>query len=187
MPVSPEVLDQVRAALAEAPTVEDARIDVRPEGDAVVLAGAVPTPEQAEVAAMIAARHADSVANRLLVDAHLREDPTVPDVGGAADRRRPPRGGQLTVQSSSGEPEPLGTDLHQDADAALAENTPLDPPDAPHMAPSAGEQRGVLSRDSDAEEFAEPGDEPADGAKSLADVPQQELEHRARRGRDRAS
>jgi hypothetical protein len=185
MAVAPDVLEQVRAALHDDASVEAARIDVQAQADVVVLTGAVPTPEQAETAALLAARHAAAVDNRLLVDPHLREDPADPDVAaGTATRERPPRADQLTTQSSSGEPEAVGTDLQQDTDAALAENAPLDPPETPHSAPTASEQRGAPARDADVEDVAEPGDAPEEGDKSLADLSRTELEQRARPNRD---
>lgn len=183
MAVTPDVIDEVRVALAEEPQVEHARIEVAAEGDVVVLRGAVPAPEQAATAATVAQAHAPAVDNRLRVDPHLREDETSADeVAGAAwDRPRPPRSERLTVQESSLDPEVVEEDLPSDAQSAMAENLPMDPPDAPYSAPTATEQFSGPERAQEVEQAADAGEEPEDEEPSAPDLSSSELRRRGER------
>lgn len=161
-----ETIDRVRAVLADSDRVDAGRIEVA-EGDAgLVLRGAVPSAEQASVALLLAQRHADAVTNQLRVDANLREGPGVSGDEGNAD-----------VSPSEASP--------RDAtEKALIDSEPLDPPDEPSSAVTAGEQTGVVDRDVALEEVAPQGEVPdddlADASPSAPDLSRDELERSAR-------
>lgn len=184
MAVTRDVIDEVRVALAEEPQVEHVGIDVVADGDVVVLRGSVPAPEQAATAETVAQAHAAVVDNRLRVDPHGREDETSGDeVGGASpDRPRPPRSDRLTVQESSLDPEMIEEDLPSDVHSAMAENQPMDPPDAPHSAPTASEQFSGPDRAQEVEEAADAGDVPEDEEPSAPDLSRSELHRRGEQG-----
>jgi len=73
MTVDPEAVERARALLEESSRVDARGISLLVEGDDVVLAGAVSTPEEATVAAMIVEQEVGSVVDNLRVDTALRE------------------------------------------------------------------------------------------------------------------
>lgn len=114
-------IDVIRDALADSGAVELDRVELVLDDGAVVLQGAVPTQEQATLAAMLAERHAGEVRNHLRVDRHLREDET-----------------HSAVPSGAQDPD---DGLVTDVSEALDENQPWDPPTEPHTGLTANEQR----------------------------------------------
>jgi hypothetical protein len=138
MRIDPEAVEQVRAVLADSTRVDDRRISVRIEHDEVVLGGAVATPEEATVAAMLAEQVVPEVVNAIQVDPALREGTGEPR---PAEHVRPADGEVLVgdVDPFAGD----GTALTSDMQRALDENDPLDPPDAPYLAAPPGEERGA--------------------------------------------
>jgi hypothetical protein len=119
MRIDPESVEQVRAALAESPRVDERRISVHVEHDEVVLRGAVATPQEASVAAMIAEREVPGVVNALQVDPGLREGVDEPDEAERTD----------DIDHLERDAGPVVTDLEE----SLEENEPYEPPDEPYL------------------------------------------------------
>lgn len=134
--VDEEVLERIRERLRVSTRVGDDRVQVEGRGDAVVLGGAVATPEEATVAAQLAEEYADMVLNELAVDGGLREGMELP-VGG--EPAVPPEGEEL-VGSTDMFAGP-GAGPTEDMAQALDENEPWSPPDVPQDAPTGVEQR----------------------------------------------
>lgn len=177
MAIDEETRARINDALERSDRVDAGRIDVADDGDAVVLRGAVATPEEATVAVMIAeadATEAVTVRNELRVDEGLREA-TAQDAGGVA-------AGKATPQRSPEQPGQPADDLTPHAEEALGESIAWDPPDAPSTAPTQGEERGRLARDTSVPPSAEAGtvDDPDDVDPSAADLSAAELERTAR-------
>ncbi len=141
--VDDEILEYVRAALEEADGVDHRRISVERRDDAVVLSGAVSTAEESSLASLLAENHAASVVNELLVDANLREGTVDP-----VDREMAvPAENEVLI----GSPDMLaGPDaaIETDISRALEENVPWEPPDEPHLAPTAAEYGSAMSEGS---------------------------------------
>jgi hypothetical protein len=151
MTPDPEALERARALLEESPRVDASHLELRVEGGTVVLTGAVASPEEATAAAMLVEQELPEVVDDLLIEPSLRE--------GAVDAagREPavPPEDEVLV----GDPDMLAgpeTTVTDDLERALEENEPYDPPDAPHLAPTAAEQRGISSP------LVQPGLEPSD-------------------------
>lgn len=134
MTADDETLARIRAALADAERVDAARVEVGRDGQEVVLRGAVASPEEATVAAMVAERDADRVRNELHVDPGLRE---ATSEGGAPAMGVPDR----APQRSPEDPAQPADDLTPDVEEALGENLAWDPPEAPSSAPTRAEER----------------------------------------------
>jgi hypothetical protein len=138
-PTADDLVERVRARLAGSVRVDASRIRARQEGEQVVLAGAVATPEEAVVALMLAELEADTVIDDLVVDPFLREG----DVEAAAREQVLPTEDEVLV----GDPDMLAVaerSVTVDVVSALEENEPLDPPDEPHLAPTWAEERGAV-------------------------------------------
>ncbi len=190
MATRPEELDRIAEALRDTDAVDASGIELRDEGGAVVLRGAVPSFEEATLAAAIAEQHGGTMAvrNELRVDPNLREDPS-PGLSATYER-----GGGEEVRASSYEGSfDEGDDLVTDVGDALAENVPWDPPDQPTEAPTLAEERGVVDHDVTALEPAAAGplsEDEAEGVEpSLPDLSPEDLRRAAhpepRRGADR--
>ncbi|HVL99651.1 MAG TPA: BON domain-containing protein [Egibacteraceae bacterium] len=169
-----DTLDRIRAALDESVRVDPERVEILREGDDVVLRGAVATPEEASVAAMIAEREVERVRSELRVDAGLRERTT----GGAGPEGEP----EAAPQRSPELPSEPADDLTSDVAEALGESLPWDPPDTPSFTPTRAEERGVMGRDTAAASLAPEGpvDDPDDVEPSAPDLSAAELERSAR-------
>lgn len=157
-----DTTDRIRAALEDAGRIAGERVSVELDGGEVVLRGSVASAEAASAAALVAEQHADGrVRNELRVDEHLREGPH--------------RGGE-SVGGDASEPDAAGG-MVDDGARALADNEPWDPPDQPHLAPSAAEQRGETDRAVSEPPAADAGpvDEPDDETPSAADLSAEEL------------
>lgn len=147
-------IDVIREALASGGDVELDRVElVLDDGGAVVLRGAVSTPEQASLAAMVAEQHAEQVHNLLEVDAGLRENPADHmavaddaaeraarmDLRGEMEAQDRPGMGEWSAQTTQQTDVAMGPaedgDLTTDVSEALGENVPWDPPDHPQAAP----------------------------------------------------
>lgn len=171
MTIDDETLARIRAALEESARVDAARLQVAQDGQEVVLRGAVATPEEATVAAMIAEQDTPTVRNELLVDAGLREG------AGAAAGEEP-----SAPQRSPEDPAQPADDLTPAAEEALGESIAWDPPEAPSSAPTRAEERGHLARDATAVPVAPEGDveDPDAEEPSAADLSAAELQRAAR-------
>lgn len=167
MAIDEQTLAAIRDELERNDRLDARAIDVTTEGDALVLRGAVPTDEEASVAALLAEHHVQNVRNRLRVDPNLREDPT----GSLVDR-----------DVGAGDAQDSSTDVSE----ALEENIPWDPPDEPSMPPTQAEQRGVTDRDAQVEPAAPEGatEDPDAVQPSAADLSQSELARSARPSAD---
>lgn len=154
MVMDEETLARVRAALDESPRVDARRVDVAAGPEQVLLRGAVATPEEATVAGLLAEEHAVNVRNQLAVDANLREGAPEP---AAAEVTLP-----ATDEVLVGDPDmAAGGGAHTtDMADALERNEPVDPPDEPMLAPTTGEERGTLDRDTRDVPIAEEGPVP---------------------------
>lgn len=131
MTVDDETIARIRQKLTDAQRVDARRIELhRGDDDDVHLLGSVPTPEEATVAAMVAEEEA------LIVENHLRVDPGLRAAPNESAPQRPTEPGGVATDTTV-----------EDSQAAVGENLPWDPPDAPHTAPTQTEERGVLSRD----------------------------------------
>lgn len=172
MAIDDETLARIRVALEDSSRVDAARLDVSRDGQEVVLRGAVATPEEATVAAMIAEQDTLTVRNELLVDAGLREG------AGAAAEEQP----SSAPQRSPEDPAQPADDLTPNAEEALGESIAWDPPEAPSSAPTRAEERGHLSRDSTAVPAAPEGEveDPDTVEPSAADLSAAELKRSAR-------
>lgn len=170
MTIDDETLARIRVALEDSSRVDADRLQVTADGEDVVLRGAVATPEEATVAAMIAEQDTPTVRNELLVDAGLREG-----AGAAGDAPSP------APQRSPEDPD-RPDDLTPNAEEALGEGVAWDPPEAPSSAPTRAEERGYLSRDAEAVPAAPEGDveDPDAVDPSAADLSAAELERSAR-------
>jgi len=170
MTIDDETLARIRLTLESSARVDASRVQVAREGADVVLRGAVATPEEASVAALIAEQDTPTVRNELLVDAGLREGDAA-----SADQPSPapPRSPEDPAQPA---------DLTPHAEEALGEGMAWDPPDAPSLAPTRAEERGYLSRDAASEPAAPEGDveDPDAVEPSAADLSAAELERSAR-------
>lgn len=182
-----DTLARIRALLAGSPRIDAARIEVVRDGAQVVLRGAVSTPEEASVAAMVVEGRAGdvlgstgdsgealTVRNELRVDAGLREATSEAEPAEAA---RPPA---AAGDTPGGEDVP--TDLTADAHEALDKNVPWDPPEAPSFAPTRGEELGRPVRASSMPPPARPGtvDNADEEDPSASDLSAAELERTAR-------
>lgn len=188
----------IREALRDSDKVPVDRVELDLREGAVVLRGSVATSEQADVAAMVAAQHADEVHNELRVDPGIREDASDPaDIARDAALREAddtdeelddsavvpdrPRGEDWSAQRAGLESLTASQqrdDLTSDVSEALAENVAWDPPDQPHLAPTESEQRQLLDREQAPEGLAEQG-EPVEGEPSLPELSKSELERDA--------
>lgn len=170
-------LDRIRAALEAAAGVGADRIELDADADAVVLRGAVATPEEATEAGMLAEQHVDNVRNELRVDPNLREDPTLsaPEQG-PQEADDVERGTQLQTQERGGE-------IVEDVQESLDENIAWTPPDEPTTVPTAAEQRGFSDHRIATPDSADAGpldeDEAAEADPSLADLSPEDLRHAA--------
>lgn len=175
MTVDDETLARIRSALRDAERVDAGRVEVTRDGGDVVLRGAVATPEEATVAALIAEQDVESVRNDLRVDPGLRE---------ATSQGAPPPPGQPAPapQRSPEDPSQPADDLTTDVSEALGESLAWDPPDAPATAPTASEQRGRVPRDVTAQPAAPEGtvDDADEVEPSAGDLSAAELERSAR-------
>lgn len=160
-----ETLARIRTALANAERVDSSRVEVGREGQEVVLRGAVATPEEATVAALLAERDAARVRSELHVDAGLREATSA----GAALAPGTP---DPAPQRSPEDPTQPADDLTSSVEEALGENIAWDPPDAPSFAPTRAEQRSVPAGDRG---------EPGEGGASTPDLSAAERTRAARR------
>lgn len=162
MSVDDETIARIRQKLDEAERVDASRVELARDHDRVCLRGSVSTPEEATVAAMIAEEELAPVQNQLQVDPGLRAAPN------QSETEQPAEPGGVAADTTV-----------EDSEAAVAENLPWDPPDAPQMAPTPTEQRGALSRDA-AENSIAP-EERADeaGERSASDLSTEELRRAA--------
>jgi hypothetical protein len=137
--VGGDEVEAIRAALEESPRVDERRISVQIEHGEVVLRGAVATPREASVAALIAEREVPEAINAIQIDPALREgvgEPDPPDPLDDIDRL-----------------EPEDTGMTTDLDEALDENEPYEPPDEPflggpdHEEPDAEPLPGTVDAD----------------------------------------
>jgi hypothetical protein len=135
-----DVLADIKLALEESDRVDASRILLEDAGEAIILRGAVASSEEATVAALIAETRANDVSNELTIDPGLREgveeplsaEPVQPLEGEVLD-------GKADMLAGS------DVEIETDIDRAVEENIPWDPPDAPHLAPTADEYQGVRS------------------------------------------
>lgn len=173
MTIDDETLARIRVALEDSSRVDADRLQVAADGEEVVLRGAVATPEEATVAAMIAEQDAPTVRNELLVDAGLREG-----AGAAGAAAEQPSSSPQRSPEDPAQPD----DLTPNAEEALGEGVAWDPPEAPSSAPTRAEERGHLSRDATAVPTAPEGEvDDADTVEpSAADLSAAELERSAR-------
>lgn len=180
-----DTIARIRDVLDASPRIDAARVEVSRDGGDVVLRGAVATPEESSVAAMIvegkaadafrATTEADetlTVRNELRVDAGLRE--VASEAAASAD-----------AAESEVPPPPPGEappDLTTDAHDALSENVAWDPPDAPSFAPTRGEELGRPQGASSMPDPAPAGavDGEADTEPSASDLSAADLERSAR-------
>jgi hypothetical protein len=172
----------VSEALDQAELVDARQILVAadPGTGEVVLRGSVASEEEADAASLVAERYAETVINELVVDPTLREG-----VGDPLDVERVvPAEDEVLV----GDPDMLaGPDaaITDDINQALEDNEPWEPPDEPLLAPTAAEQRGVLSdpRNPAFGDDADPvdvGELDADGLPAAADLSYQDIEEAAK-------
>lgn len=162
MSVDDETIARVRQKLDEAERVDASRVELAHGDDHVRLRGSVPTPEEATVAAMVAEEELAPVQNELQVDPGLRAVPN------QSETDQPAEPGGVAADTTV-----------EDSEAAVAENLPWDPPDAPQMAPTPTEERGVLSRDV-AESSIAPEERADDaGERSASDLSPEELRRAA--------
>lgn len=162
MTVDDETIARVRQKLDDAERVDASRIELVGGVDHLRLRGSVPTPEEASVAAMVAEEELAPVHNQLQVDPGLRAAPN------ESETQRPPEPGGVAADTTV-----------EDSEAAVAENLPWDPPDAPQMAPTPTEERGALSRDA-AETSIAPEEQADDaGEPSASDLSAEELRRTA--------
>lgn len=162
MSVDDETIARIRQKLDEAERVDAGRIELAHGDDHVRLRGSVSTPEEATVAAMVAEEELAPVQNQLQVDPGLR---AVPD---QSQTEQPAEPGGVAADTTV-----------EDSEAAVAENLPWDPPDAPQMAPTPTEERGALSRDA-AESSIAPEEQAEDaGEPSASDLSAEELRRAA--------
>lgn len=174
-----DTLARIRAALDASDRVDAGRVEIVRDGEEVVLRGAVATPEEASVAAMVAEQDVERVRNELRVDAGLRE--------GTSDAHGPRPGQPEPEPARSPEiPGQPTDDPTTDVAEALGENRAWQPPDAPSFAPTRAEERGRLTRDTTAVPAAPEGDvdDPDAVEPSAADLSAAELERTARRDRE---
>lgn len=172
-----DILARIRAVLEGSPRIDAARIEVLRDGEDVVLRGAVATPEEASVAAMIVEGRAGDVVRPtgdsyglLTVRNELRVDPGLREVTSEAQPAR----------SSGAEDTP--EDPAVAAYEALGENVAWDPPDAPSLAPTRGEELGRPAAAPSMPPPAEPGTvgDDDEAAPSASDLSAAELERSAR-------
>lgn len=164
MTADDETLARIRAALEDETRVDAARVEVAREGHDVVLRGAVATPEEATVAAMIAERDTQGVRNDLRVDAGLREA-TGTAAAPPMDQPTP------TPQRSPEDPSQPADDLTPHVEEALGENLAWDPPEAPTSAPTRAEERGSPAGEARDPEGGDPDEvEPSAGDLTAADL-----------------
>ena len=175
MAIDTDQIDEVRAALEAADSVDAGNVRVVAEGDAVILRGSVATFEQSSAAQQIAQEHAETVRNELVVDHNLREtggmDPTPAEDGDGAARRE-------GLQGSAYDPLERSDDVVTDSQESLDENVPWDPPHESVEVPTRAEARGVADRRSapaDADLGAELDEDTTSTETSLADVSPEEL------------
>lgn len=153
--MDPDIVEQVRVAIEESPRIDARHIEVDATNGRVVLVGAVATPEESSAASLLAENFAGSVDNRLRVDRGLRE-------GGPAEPAETEPAQPVENEILIGDPDMLaGPEAKMETDLARAaeENVPWDPPEEPHLAPTAREYGGDVSegapdagpRDDDAE------------------------------------
>lgn len=178
MAIDDETIARINETLETADRVDAHRIRVVGDGGEVVLHGAVATPEEATVAAMIAekgAAGAVTVRNELRVDQGLREA-TAQDAGGRAAEDAG------TPQRSPEQPGQPADDLTPHVEEALGESLAWDPPEEPASAPTRGEERGLPSRDTTVPAAAREGtvDDPDAVEPSAGDLSAAELERAAR-------
>ncbi len=183
MVIDEETLARVRAALDESPRIDARRVDVAAGPEQVVLQGAVATPEEATVAGLVAEEHAVNVRNQLAVDANLREG--APDPA-AAEATLPAEDEVLVgeLDMTAGD-QPHVTDMAE----ALDRNEPVDPPDEPMLAPTTGEERGTLDRDTRDVPIAEEGPipDPDEVPPSAPDLSAEELHRQGSHDTERKS
>ena len=171
--MDPDTIAQIKSALRDADRVDERRIQVEARADAVVLRGAVSSPEEASAATLIAESFADSVVPELQVDPNLRE--------GLIDARDSeqaiPAENEILIGDAdmlSG-PEPtVETDLNK----AMEENVPWDPPTEPHLAPAGAEYGGASSEGGPAPvDTSDPDPDRVDRSDyAAADLSREELE-----------
>jgi hypothetical protein len=178
MSVDPEAVERAQALLEESDRVDAREITLVVKGDEVILSGAVSTPEEATVAAMLVEQEVGAVVDDLRVETSLREGLSDP----VDAERAVPAENEVLV----GDPDMLAgpeSEITGDMTRALEENEPLDPPDSPHLAGTLAEQRGagplvessggLADLDIDAEADAVEADEDAQPA--AADLSAEEL------------
>ena len=134
MRIDPDAIEEIHAALAECERVDDRRISVHIEHDEVVLRGAVATPQEATIAAIVAEEVVPAVVNALQVDPALREGAEDP----CPRERVRPAEDELLLH----DPDPLagpGAKIMIDVERTLEESEPLEPPDDPGLGVPDGE------------------------------------------------
>ena len=178
MPIDPDDLAQVKAALDASTRVDSSRVEVVSRDDEVVLEGAVATLEEATAAAVLAERFAPKVVNELRVDRGLQEGLEQP----SDQERAVPAEDEVLIGSTdmlAGPEASITTDMAQ----AFQENEPWIPPDAPIAVAGAAAEysRGESPGGGGDIEGGDPDpDEAPRESFSAPDLSQQDLEAAAR-------
>lgn len=138
--MDPDTVAQIETALQDASRVDERRIQVEARNDAVVLRGAVSSPEEASAATLIAESYADSVVPELQVDPNLREGVTQP----RDSEEAVPAENEILIGDADMLSGPEST-VEPDLNKAMEENVPWDPPTEPHLSPAGAEYGGATS------------------------------------------
>jgi hypothetical protein len=171
--VEPPELAEVWAALVEDQGVDTRRVVIAVRDGALVIGGAVGSPEEVDRALSVVSGFGVSVVDRLQVDLALREDDQEPL---RAERVEPADPDELLIGSADMLAGPEAT-ITEDLTRAFDENEPLEPPEQPLFPPTPAEAR--RARTPTAEEPTIDADEAADDRPAAADLTEQDLRQAA--------
>jgi hypothetical protein len=174
----PPGLEEIAADLHDDEGVDDRRVVLATEGDALVVGGSVATQEEADRALLIAERSGAEVVDRLQIDPALREGVEDPSRSEEVD----PLEDEVLVGSTDmgAGPDSSFTD---DLQESLDENEPLDPPDEPLFPATRAEARDArpweVGEEADPDLDVDLDDVAEDDRPAAADLTEQDLREAA--------
>jgi hypothetical protein len=174
----PPDLEEIAADLHDDDGVDDRRVVLAAEGDALVVGGSVATQEEADRALLVAERSGAQVVDRLQIDPAVREGIEEPS---RAEEIEP-----LEDEVLVGGTDMLAgpdTEFTDDLQASLDENEPLEPPEEPLFPSTQGEARNAepwkVEEDADPELDVDLDDVTEDDRPAAADLTEQDLREAA--------
>jgi hypothetical protein len=174
----PPGLEEIAADLHDDEGVDDRRVVLAAEGDALVVGGSVATQEEADRALLVAERSGAQVVDRLQIDPALREGIEEPSRGEEIE----PLEDEVLVGGTDMLAGP-DTEFTDDLQASRDENEPLDPPEEPLFPSTQGEARNAepweVEEDADPELDVDLDDVTEDDRPAAADLTEQDLREAA--------